>query len=86
VAISFGGFTYRTGSYVNEIKNIKEQQQVIKEDLKEEIDTVIAAKADKVVVEMLIKKLDDNINDNKEQHKNIITKLDKLIENQIGDK
>lgn len=86
LAIAFGGFAYQTGSYNNEIKNIKNQQKIIKSDLKEDIENVIDIKADKVVVEMLIKRLDESIKENKNQHKIILEKLDKIIEKEYGDK
>ena len=83
VAISLSSFSWKIGSYSNEISNVKQQQSIIKTDFKRDLEVIIEQKADKVVVELLMKKLDANISDNKEQHKTILEKLDKLIDNQI---
>jgi len=64
VVIAFATFTYTTGIYRNELKNVKEQQLTIKKDLKEEIRT----KADQKVVDLIFQKLNA-----------VDEKLDKLI-------
>lgn len=53
VIIAFGTFMLQTGTYRNELKNIKEQQLIIKADLKQEIQN----KADKVVVNMIFEEI-----------------------------
>ncbi len=66
LAISLAGFSYRTGTTNNELKNIKEQQLIIKNDLKEEIHK----KADKQIVDLIFVEINK-----------INGKLDRLIEN-----
>ena len=85
LAITLGAFAYKTGVYNNEVKNIKEQQLIIKEDLVKQINIVEVRKADADVVNMLIKRIDKNIEENTIQHQHILDKLDRLIEKQIGE-
>ncbi len=70
LAISFGGFCYKNGQTQNELKNIKENQITIKQDLKEDIKNVQDRKAEKEVVDLIFQKME-----------NIDKKLDRLIEN-----
>ena len=85
LAISLAGFCYLEGQTSNEIRNIKEQQITIKNDLKEDIKSVNAIKADKVVVDLLFKKMDYNIEQNQGAHQKIVEKLDRLIEKKTGE-
>ncbi len=77
-------FAYQTGLYNNEIKNIKETQTIIKTELKEDINGMNEVKADKIVVEMMIKQMYDNLKRNAAEHKMIMEKLDKIIESNHG--
>ena len=93
-----GGFCYQNGKMSNEIKNQKEQSIIckqdydkrlltLKSDFRLEIKEVKEKKADKDVVELILKKIDENINSqrdinktNQEQHHKILEKLDKIYD------
>lgn len=62
-------FSYKTGVQNETIKNIKEQQIVIKTDLKQDITNLDKNKAEKEIVKLLFQKIGE-----------INTKLDRLIE------
>jgi sensor domain CHASE-containing protein len=74
LAIALGSFSYKTGSYSNEIKNLKEQQTIIKTDLTNEMHRIENRKADADIVNIIFKKIDS-----------MEQKLDKLISQKIGD-
>jgi hypothetical protein len=97
VAVALGSFAYKTGVYNNEVKNIKtmgiackadykESILILKEDFRLQILEVKDVKADRSVVEMLIKRIDANQVLNQAAHKDIATKLDRLIEQKMGEK
>jgi uncharacterized protein with FMN-binding domain len=97
VAIALGSFAYKTGVYNNEVKNIKqmgiackteykESILILKEDFRLQILEVKEVKADKVVVELMLKQMSEQHIQNQASHKDISDKLDRLIENKVGDK
>lgn len=67
VILAFGAFMFQTGIFRNELKNVKDQQMIIKTDLKEEIKN----KADQKFVDLILKKMDS-----------MDGKLDRLIESE----
>jgi len=87
VAVLLGGFCYQNGKTTNKIENLEKKSVSLKEDFRLEISEIKEKKAEKVVVELILKKIDENIDsqrnvnrDNQEQHQKIIEKLDRLIE------
>jgi cell division protein FtsX len=80
VAGMLGGFCYQNGKYSNELKNIKEQQSIIKTDLTADIDALDEDKAEKAIVELIYKKIDDIQKSNEIDHKAMFDKLDRMIE------
>jgi hypothetical protein len=81
LAITIGSFAYMTGGYNNEIKNVKENQITLKQDIREDIKGLEEKKADKEIVQLIFNRLNQNQDDNNAQHKTINDKLDRLIEN-----
>lgn len=93
-----GGFCYQNGKMNEKIENLERQAVVCKQDYEKrvltlksdfrlEIKEVKEKKADKDVVELILKKIDHNIEtqkeinrSNQEQHQKIIEKLDKIYE------
>lgn len=80
VAICLAAFSYKTGTFNNEIKNVKEQQLVIKNDLKEDIKEVKEKKAEKEIVNLLFQKIEDIKTTNETEHRTMLEKLDRIIE------
>lgn len=70
VVLAFGAFMLQTGIFRNELKNVKENQLVIKKDLKEDINN----KADQKVVDLIFEKING-----------MDKKLDRIIENKLGE-
>lgn len=75
IAIALSVLSFQTGSFRNEVKN-----------LKEDIVRLDNQKAEKVVVAMILESMKTSSIANTEQHTKIMTKLDRLIENKIGEK
>jgi hypothetical protein len=75
LAVTLGSFAYKTGVYNNEVKNLKEQQIVIKTDLTDQMNRMELRKADVDVVELIFKKIES-----------MDSKLDTLILQRVGDK
>lgn len=53
VILAFGAFMLQTGTFRNELKNVKENQIVIKKDLKEDINR----KAEKDIVNLIFEEI-----------------------------
>lgn len=75
LSLTLGSFAYKTGEYNNEVKNIKEQQLIIKKDLTEQINHIEERKADKDIVDLIFQKINS-----------MDEKLDKLILKEHGEK
>lgn len=71
LVLAFGAFMLQLGIFRNELKNVKENQLVIKKDLREEIKN----KADQKVVDLIFEKING-----------MDEKLDRIIENKLGEK
>lgn len=72
----FAAFMFRQGRLDNEMKNMKEKQTEMKKD----IYIAIEKKADKDVLEYILASIKESIEDNRQEHRIMMDKMDKIIE------
>ena len=83
LSICLATFSYKTGQTQQELQNLREHQIVMKQDLKEDISGLDENKAEKEIVELIFKKIDDIQKQNEADHKAVFEKLDRIIEKEI---
>ena len=81
LACCLATFSYKIGQYNNDNKNTKELITKAETDLKEDIKRVEETKAEKDVVALILKKIDDIHKTNENDHRAMFDRLDRLIEN-----
>ena len=86
LAIALAGFAYQTGAFNNELRNLKNSQQEQKKDFENDLVKIEQKKADLNIVELMMKKIDENNKENYEQHILIMNKLDKIMALKTGEK